>query len=132
MAANRTTSPFTGADRLLEPGVLDQARLGWRLFRDPRVPWVKNVIPAFAALYLISPIDPIPDFLIGLGQVDDLGMLIALTLATIRWLPRMAPRAVVEEHLADLQGKSEPPRRTADPDGPTYEARYRLRDEERG
>lgn len=128
MADPRPRSPFAGADQLLQPGMLDQIRLGWRLLRDPRVPWIKNAIPAFAALYLISPIDPIPDFLIGLGQVDDLGILIALTIATIRWLPRLAPEAVVAEHLATMRGQSGPGGASPDPHGPTYEGQFRLRD----
>ena len=93
MAQPRDRSPLSGAEQLLDAEMLDQIRLGWRLLRDSRVPWIKNVIPAFAALYLISPIDPIPDFLIGLGQIDDLGILIATTIATVRWLPRLAPQA---------------------------------------
>ncbi len=128
MADSRPRSPFSGADQLLEPGALDQIRLGWRLLRDPRVPWIKNAIPAFAALYLVSPIDLIPDFLIGLGQVDDLGILVALTIATIRWLPRLAPQAVVEEHLADMHGRTASDASPGEPHGPTYEGRYRLHD----
>ncbi|CAA9552394.1 MAG: hypothetical protein AVDCRST_MAG59-1864 [uncultured Thermomicrobiales bacterium] len=129
MAQPRDRSPLSGAEQLLDAGMLDQIRLGWRLLRDSRVPWIKNVIPAFAALYLISPIDPIPDFLIGLGQIDDLGILIATTIATVRWLPRLAPQAVVEEHLADIHGRpAAAGAETAEPDGPTYEGRYRLRD----
>ncbi len=128
MAEPRVRSPFAGADQLLEPNVMDQIRLGWRLLRDPRVPWIKNAIPAFAALYLISPIDVIPDFLLGLGQVDDLGILIAMTIATIRWLPRLAPRAVVDEHLADIHGRQATETARPEPNGPTYEGRYRLRD----
>jgi len=128
MADPRTRSPFAGADQLLQPNLLDQVRLGWRLLRDPRVPWIKNAIPAFAALYLISPIDPIPDFLIGLGQVDDLGILVAMTIATIRWLPRLAPNWVVEEHLADLRGEERSADASREPQAPTYEGRYRLHD----
>ena len=128
MADPRIRSPFAGADHLLEPGVVDQVRLGWRLLRDPRVPGIKNAIPAFAALYLLSPIDPIPDFLLGLGQMDDLGILIALTIATIRWLPRMAPESVVQEHLADIRGTSRTTAPPAPSPGPTYEGHYRLRD----
>ena len=103
-ANSRANSAFTGAERLLEPGVIDQARLAWRLFRDPRVPAIKNAVPAIAALYLLSPVDVLPDFLVGIGQIDDLGLLIAFLIATIKLLPKLAPADVVAEHRADLFG----------------------------
>src|SRR5688572_7141849 len=78
MVDPRGRSAFSGAEHFLQPGMVDQVKLGWRLLRDPRVPWIKNALPAFAALYLISPIDPIPDFLLGLGQLDDFGILVAM------------------------------------------------------
>jgi uncharacterized membrane protein YkvA (DUF1232 family) len=39
---------------------------------DPRVPWRDKVLAGFAAAYLVSPIDLVPDFIPGLGQADDL------------------------------------------------------------
>lgn len=128
MADPRVRSPFSGADELLQPGMVDQIRLSWRLLRDPRVPWVKNVIPALAALYVLSPIDPIPDFLIGIGQMDDLGVLIALTIATVRWLPRLAPDHVVAEHWATMHQRSAPESPSDAAPGKTYEGTFRLRD----
>jgi len=116
-ADTRANSAFTGAERLLEPGMMDQARLAWRLFRDPRVSWIKNAVPAIAALYLLSPVDLAPDFLPGIGQIDDLGLLIAFLIATIKLLPRLAPADVVEEHRSDLFGGRRPGR------GPAAEAR---------
>lgn len=126
MTDPRSRSPFAGADRLLRPGTLEQIRLGWRLLRDPRVPWIKNALPAFAALYLLSPIDPIPDFLLGIGQVDDLGILIAMAIASVRLLPRLAPVGVVEEHLAEIRGRSNRDE-TAETYGATIEGVYRVR-----
>lgn len=122
MTDRREHHPLAGAERLLEPGVVDQVRLAWRLLRDPRVPWIKNVLPAFAALYLLSPIDVVPDLFVGLGQIDDVGIAIGLALATIRLLPKLAPPEVVAEHLADLRG------RAPGPTGQTYEGSYRIRD----
>ncbi len=56
---------------------LDQLVLFFKLFRDSAVPWWLKVIPIFAVVYLISPYDLIPDFLLpGIGEIDDLVVLI--------------------------------------------------------
>src|SRR5215216_3127195 len=98
----RTTSAFAGASALLEGGTRDQLRLSWRLFRDERVSALKFALPTFLALYVVSPIDPIPDFLLGLGQVDDFGVVIAGVILIARIIPRLAPGEVVDEHLRDM------------------------------
>jgi uncharacterized membrane protein YkvA (DUF1232 family) len=86
----------------LNLGMFDRLRLGWRLLRDPRVPaFPKWLAPAFMALYFVSPLDAIPDFVPILGQLDDVGI-IALTLAAIAMLVRWSPREIVAEHAAAL------------------------------
>lgn len=49
----------------------DIARLLFDLARDPRVPLRAKIIAGAAALYLVNPIDVIPDVLPVIGQVDD-------------------------------------------------------------
>lgn len=129
MSHSRANAAFNGAEQLLDPGMVDQARLAWRLFRDPRVSWIKNAVPALAALYLLSPVDLAPDFLPGIGQVDDLGLLIAFMIATIKLLPRLAPAEVVEEHRADLFGGKAQPGRQRPPDSSpdVIEGRFTVR-----
>jgi uncharacterized membrane protein YkvA (DUF1232 family) len=98
----RTTTAFAGASVLLDRGMRDQLRLAWRLLRDERVPALKFALPALLALYVVSPIDIIPDFLLGLGQIDDLGVVMAGVLLLARVIPRLAPGHVVDEHLRDM------------------------------
>ena len=98
----RTTTAFAGASALLDRGIRDQLRLGWRLLRDERVPALKFALPALLTLYLVSPIDMIPDFLLGLGQMDDLGVVMAGALLIAKVIPRLAPDHVVDEHLRDM------------------------------
>lgn len=82
--------------------VIERFRLGWRLLRDPRVPAIpKWLIPAGALIYLVSPIDLIPDFILGLGQLDDLSV-IAVAVAMITLLVRWSPREIVDEHAVSL------------------------------
>jgi uncharacterized membrane protein YkvA (DUF1232 family) len=79
--------------------MFEQIRLAWRLLRDERVSGAKFLLLAILALYVASPIDAIPDLLLGVGQLDDVGIAIALIMVTLRLLPKLAPAEVVEEHL---------------------------------
>jgi uncharacterized membrane protein YkvA (DUF1232 family) len=85
----------------LDLGVLERLRLGWRLLRDPRIPtWPKLLVP-LAAIYVISPIDALPDLIPILGWADDASV-IGLILAVITMLVRWSPQDVVAEHAANL------------------------------
>ncbi len=77
-----------------------QGRLSWALLRDRRVPVALKSIPLVALVYVVSPVDLIPDVIPILGQLDDLGVLM-MALTTFN---RMAPPDVVEEHMARLRG----------------------------
>jgi uncharacterized membrane protein YkvA (DUF1232 family) len=98
----RSTSAFAGASALLDSGVRNQLRLAWRLLRDERVSAFKFALPALIALYVLSPVDSIPDLFVGLGQIDDLGVIAAGVLILARLIPRLAPGHVVDEHLRDM------------------------------
>jgi len=50
-----------------------------RLFRDSRVPMTEKALLVGAIIYVISPIDLIPDFIPFIGEIDDL-YLVALVL----------------------------------------------------
>lgn len=84
-------------------GLLRQSRLAWRLLRDSRVPgWVK-IIPIGGLLYLLSPVDIIPDLVVpGLGQVDDL----VLLLLALKTFVDLSPPGIVREHLEQILGKT--------------------------
>ena len=110
-----------------ERGTFDALRLAWRLLRDRRVaPRLKWGPALLAGLYLLSPIDIVPDVFLGPGQVDDLGVLGLLLMITIRLVPRLAPAAVVDEHLAAMGLADEQP---ATPGRESVvDAAYRVRD----
>ncbi len=74
--------------------LLGQARLALRLIREPAVPLVVKAIPVLAAGYLIWPIDVVPDLIPILGQLDDVGVL----LAGLELFVRAAPAAPVSFH----------------------------------
>ena len=55
---------------------ISHLRQAWGYMWDRRVPiWIK-LIPVLAVIYVLSPIDIIPDVLVGFGQLDDLGILL--------------------------------------------------------
>src|SRR5215217_4574507 len=62
-------------------------------YRHPRTPWYAKVFAALVVGYVFSPIDPIPDFIPGVGLLDEMvvvpiGILIAA---------KMIPRDILEE-----------------------------------
>nr|HID15025.1 DUF1232 domain-containing protein [Anaerolineae bacterium] len=78
--------------------IVRQARLAWRLFWDRRVPLWTKLIPPAALAYVLFPIDIIPDVALGLGQLDD----IAVLLIGVKLFIELAPPEVVREHLLAL------------------------------
>ncbi len=79
----------------------------WRLWRDPRTPGWAKVLPLLVLLYVLSPIDFMPDLMIpGLASLDDL----LLALLTLRLLLDLAP----------------PAERSSSPRGEVIDATYRV------
>jgi uncharacterized membrane protein YkvA (DUF1232 family) len=78
-----------------------QIKLTWRLLQDRRVPIWKKVIPFIGFLYVLSPIDLIPDVLVGLGQLDDAGILFL----SMRIFERSVDPLLVEQHRAAIEGR---------------------------
>jgi uncharacterized membrane protein YkvA (DUF1232 family) len=78
--------------------ILKQGRLILRLLGDRRVPvWPKLIIPA-TIVYIFSPIDLLADPILGLGQLDDLAVL----LIGLKLFIELCPTAIVREHLESL------------------------------
>jgi uncharacterized membrane protein YkvA (DUF1232 family) len=71
------------------------ARLYWRLMRDPRVSIWPKALLVIGVVYVLSPLDLIPDLLLGIGQLDDAVMLIVL----LRLFVYLCPADIVREHV---------------------------------
>ena len=69
-----------------------------RLLADPRVPRRSKWIAGGVLLYLVSPLDIIPDFVPGLGQIDDL---LVVLLALHGMLNRVDEEVIVEHWQGD-------------------------------
>jgi len=69
-----------------------------RLRRDPRVPRRVKVAVAIAGLWVLSPIDLIPEFLPVIGPLDDI---VVVALALRYAARRVPPEALIEAWPAD-------------------------------
>lgn len=65
-----------------------------RLMRDPRVPIRRKMLVGAVLVYVVSPIDLIPDFVVGFGKLDDI---VVLSVA-VNHLMAGADGHIVEEH----------------------------------
>ena len=74
------------------------ARLYWRLFRDPRVSILPKALLVLTVLYVISPLDVIPDFVPVIGEMDD----VVVVLSGLWLFVRLCPPGVVRETVHDI------------------------------
>jgi uncharacterized membrane protein YkvA (DUF1232 family) len=78
----------------------DLANLYVRLLLDPRVPIGTKIVPLLGLIYVLSPFDLIPDYLIpGAGWLDDAIILFFC----MRFFGRLAPREIVDEHIKKIE-----------------------------
>ena len=102
--------------------LIRNAQLVWRLLKDSRVSLpIKLIIPGVVGLYVLSPIDFMPDVLPLIGQIDDIAVLFGGVMLFIQ----MCPPDVVEEHRSALAGEATRPQ-TGDHAGETVDAEYRV------
>ncbi len=101
--------------------VVNQLRLVWLLLRDGRVPMMTKSIVPLSLLYLISPVDFVPDVILGTGQLDDLGVLLLGAALFVK----LSPPEIVQ-HYRNLLEYGDLP---AD-DTETIDSTYRVIDED--
>ena len=82
--------------------IIKNARLVWRLLRDSDVPSSLKLIPPATLLYLLFPIDFIPDPILGLGQLDDIGVI----LLGLKLFIELSPQEIVRHHLREMSSVS--------------------------
>ena len=94
IVGDQTRKRPVGLNALLEPAILT-----WRLFWDGRVGILPKLIPLAAAIYVISPVDFIPELAFGpLGMLDDAGIAL-LAMNLFIWV---SPPEIVDEHRQKL------------------------------
>jgi len=107
------------------PQVWRSGRLALRLLRDPRVPTAAKVIFGATVLYMLSPLDVVPDWIPVLGQADD----VVVLMAGLNLFLRACPKWLVDEHEDALDGRGAPRDESRSPSssaaGSTIDGRYR-------
>lgn len=130
MSENRRPVPVRGGDTnaLLSwlQDLMRQGRLAWRLFWDRRVSLWTKLIPPAALAYVLLPFDF--DWVVGLGQLDD----VAVMLLGVKLFIELAPPEVVREHLLALGARIKEWRVVDDKAGPptVIDADYEVEDAE--
>lgn len=100
MSERKQARGFLKSALMLIPNFL---KLLYRLFKDPRVPLAEKALVIGTIVYVVSPLDFIPDLIPFVGQVDDL-YLVALVI--LRLLRRSSDEAIYEhwDGTGDLVG----------------------------
>jgi uncharacterized membrane protein YkvA (DUF1232 family) len=84
--------------------VVEKALTLYYTAQSPNVPaWAKTVVIG-ALTYFISPVDAIPDILVGIGFTDDLGVLLA-AIATVSIYINAETKQQAQQKLTDWFGK---------------------------
>jgi uncharacterized membrane protein YkvA (DUF1232 family) len=78
--------------------LLRDGRLAWRLVRDPRTPFRSKLILGGCVLFVVSPINWIPNLIPILGQIED----VALLGLGLELFLRSVPEYLKAEHQAAL------------------------------
>ncbi len=95
-----------------------QQRLGtlWHAFLHPKTPFYLKAVMVAVAIYLVSPIDLMPDFFAIIGWVDDV---LLVTLA-MNWIMKRLPSEVLEKSdpTARANREQDPTRFSDEYDGP--------------
>jgi uncharacterized membrane protein YkvA (DUF1232 family) len=79
--------------------LLQQGKLVFQLLLDPDVPIYLKALPFAAVAYLLFPFDFLPDVIPGLGQLDD----ITILLIGAKMFIDLAPQDVVAQYLDRFQ-----------------------------
>jgi uncharacterized membrane protein YkvA (DUF1232 family) len=93
LSLRRSDSPaLKDMERLSWP---KKSKLIWLLVKDRRIPLWSRGIALLPAIYVISPIDILPDFIPFLGRLDD-AMIFGIAFDL---LVRSAPEHVIRQHF---------------------------------
>ncbi len=132
--SNKKMTPANAEKQMtMLSALLDQIRLVWYLLSDSKVSLLTKAIVPLALLYVISPIDFIPDVILGLGQLDDLGVI----MVGLAMFVRMCPPELVQYYRNQLSLEHEEPTSSSremttpppDDDEDSIDTTYRVIDE---
>ena len=96
---NQSAMSWFPEQESIKIGFWQRIQLAWRLFWNGRVRVLPKLFPLLALGYVLSPVDLVPEIMLGpLGALDDIGILI-LGINILIWL---SPYHIVLDHLQDM------------------------------
>ncbi len=119
----KTRSPLESLNILGE--LFRQGQLVWRLLLDRRVSPALKLIPLATFVYLLMPVDLLPDVFLGLGQLDDL----AIILFGLNIFLQLCPSGIVRQYrdrLGSVRAKSPDGEAPGERPGEIIDATYKV------
>src|SRR5215212_1188311 len=74
-------------------------------YRHPRTPWYAKLFAALIVGYVFSPIDPIPDFIPGVGLLDEMVVVPIGVLIAAKMIPRDTMQECQDKARAMAEGE---------------------------
>ena len=87
--------------------IWDQVSALWQMVKDPSAAWSSKAVAIGALIYLISPIDAIPDVIPVLGLTDDVGVITAAVASLSYALSKYMKKKDREEYVKSIEYNSE-------------------------
>ena len=95
----------TGNSDRQSPGfwmnLFNSFRIAWKLMWNGQVPFSAKIVPIITIIYVLSPIDILPDVVPGLGQLDD----VAILLLGVQAFIALSPQDIVKRIRAEIEGR---------------------------
>ena len=76
--------------------IWDKVQVLWRFIGDPNVAWAKKATAVGSLVYLISPLDAVPDFIPAAGLLDDVAVILFVAQMLAESLKTYAADAATE------------------------------------
>ena len=122
MPRTSNRGPYSSSNGAIA-NLIREIQLAWLLLRDARVPVYAKALPVLlVVIYVLFPIDVLPDPILGLGQLDDLGIFL-LGLAIFRAL---VPNYILEEYSGKVSRRKVKPQRSTQTNEDYIDAEYRV------
>ena len=83
--------------------IWDKVQQLWRFVTDPEVAWNSKVLAVGSLLYLVSPLDAVPDLIPIAGLLDD----VAVILYVVRTLPDLLKKYALDMATQGVEAKAE-------------------------
>ena len=87
--------------------IWDKVQVLWRFIKDPNVAWGKKATAVGSLVYLISPLDAVPDFIPAAGLLDDVAVILFVVQMLAESLKAYAADAAPETSEAKVETETE-------------------------